>query len=107
MTEAGNLRERVTIEAPSRNADGAGGADIEWTPLATVWAEVADQGGNEQVLGERTEARARHRVTMRHRGDVTAEMRLVWRGRTLDIRALRDPDGRRQWLAIDTEGGTA
>jgi SPP1 family predicted phage head-tail adaptor len=107
VTEAGNLRERVTVEAPSRNADGAGGADIAWSPLATVWAEVAALGGNEQTLGERTEARARHRVTIRYCADVTTEMRLVWRGRTLDIRALRDPDGKRQWLWIDAEGGIA
>lgn len=106
MTGAGDLRERVTIERPLRTADGAGGADVTWETLASVWAEVATLGGSELTLGERTEARAAHRVTIRFRDDVTAEMRLVWRGKALDIRGLR-PDAKRQWLTIDAEGGAA
>lgn len=107
MTAAGKLRERVTIERPVRTPDGAGGADVTWEALATVWAEVVALGGTEAALGERMEARAPHRVTIRFRDDVTAEMRLAWRGGALAIRGLRDPDGRRRWLAINAEGGVA
>jgi SPP1 family predicted phage head-tail adaptor len=107
VTAAGQLRERVIIERPVRTADGAGGADVTWETLATVWAEVMALGGTEHVLAERDEARGPHRITIRFRGDVTAEMRLVWRGQTLNIRGMRDPDGKRQWLAINAESGAA
>jgi SPP1 family predicted phage head-tail adaptor len=107
VTSAGSLRERLTIERPVRVADDAGGARTTWAALATVWAEVVSLGGVETALGERREARTSHRVTMRFRDDVTAEMRLVWRGRSLDIRGMRDPDGKRRWLAINAEEGAA
>lgn len=103
---AGQLRERVTLQAPLRTPDGAGGADIGWSEVATLWARVEAQGGGELPAGERLEARARLEVTIRFRADVTPAMRLVWRGRALDIRASADSDGRRRFLTLDCmEGG--
>lgn len=107
MSAAGDLRERVTIETPTRVGDGTGGESVSWSALATVWADVAALSGSEVTLGERDEARGRFTVTMRYRDDVSAEMRLVWRGKILNIRALRDPDGHRRWLAVGAEGGVA
>lgn len=107
MTAAGQLRERVIIERPVRTADGAGGADVTWEALASVWAEVVTLAGAETVVGERHEARQAHRITIRFRDDVTAEMRLSWCGAVLNIRGIRDPDGKRRWLAINAEGGAA
>jgi SPP1 family predicted phage head-tail adaptor len=99
------LRERVTIEAPARVDDGAGGAALTWSEVATVQAEVAAGAGREVAAGERLEARQRLTVTIRHRADVTAAMRLVWRDEPFNIKAVRDPDGRRRWLQIHAEGG--
>jgi SPP1 family predicted phage head-tail adaptor len=100
------LRERVTLEAPLRVPDGAGGADIGWSEVATLWARVETRGGGEVPAGERLEARRRLEVTIRFRADVTPAMRLVWRGAVLDIRAVADSDGRRRFLTLDcVEGG--
>ncbi len=107
MSTAGRLRERVTIERPVRVSDGTGGESVSWAALGTVWAEVASLAGSEVTQAERDEARGRYTVTMRHRDDVIADMRLVWRGKVLNIRGLRDPDGRRRWLAVSAEGGVA
>ena len=107
MTAAGQLRERVIIEQPVRTPDGAGGADVTWEVLASVWAEVVTLAGTEAMLGARDEARQAHRITIRFRDDVTAQMRLSWRGQALNIRGVRDPDGKRRWLAINAEGGAA
>ncbi len=100
---AGRLRERVTIEHPVRTPDGAGGTTVTWTPLATVRAEVISFRGSQPTVAERDEARAPYRAVIRFRGDVTADMRLNWRGRRLDINGAFDPDGERRWLAIDCE----
>lgn len=107
MSGVGRLRERITIEAPTRTGDGTGGAALTWAALATVWAEVTTKSGAEVAAGERMEARARLTIRLRYRDDVTSAMRIVWRGAQLNIRAVRDPDGARRWLIIEAEGGGA
>lgn len=99
------MRERVTLQAPVRTADGAGGADVTWNDVATVWASVMALSGRERPAGERMEARRRLQVLIRYRSDVTAAMRLLWQGRALDIRTMYDIDGKRHMLLIDCEEG--
>lgn len=98
-----DMRERVTLQSPVRLPDGAGGAAVTWDEGASVWAKVEMLGGGETPIGERREARAKIRVTIRHRANVTAEMRATWRTRALDIRNVRDMDGRRRFLVLDCE----
>ncbi|MDX5493311.1 MAG: phage head closure protein [Alphaproteobacteria bacterium] len=99
----GEMRERIALQSPLLVADGAGGADIEWTEGETVWAKVEALGGDERMNGERLAARARLRLTIRHREGVTTAMRVFWKARALDIRSLRDPDGRKHLLILDCE----
>lgn len=107
MSGAGDLRERVEIETRSHVSDGAGGEVVTWAALATVRANVQALSGAEVVLAERMEARGHYNVTIRFRDDLRADMRLIWRGEVLNIRNLRDTDGRRRWLVIRAEGGVA
>lgn len=102
---AGALRERVTLQAPVRTPDGAGGADVTWSDVATVWASVMALSGRERPAGERMEARRIVQVLIRYRSDVTATKRLLWQGRVLDIRTMCDIDGKRHTLMIDCEEG--
>lgn len=99
------MRERATLQAPVRTPDGAGGADVSWSDVATVWASVMVLSGRERPAGERMEARRRLQVLIRYRSDVTPDMRLMWQGRVLDIRTLCDIDGKRHMLLIDCEEG--
>lgn len=94
---SGLLRERVRIEQFTAAADSYGQPLETWAELATVWGEVRPAASREgfapgagQVL-----AVATHRVRMRYRSDVDEMMRLVWRGRTLQVEAVQDPGGRR------------
>lgn len=107
MSGVGEMRERVAIEAPSRASDGAGGEVVTWAPLVTVWAQVQSLSGAEVTEAERAEARGQYNVTIRFRDDVVAAMRLNWRGQVLNIRNVRDADGRRRRLIIRAEGGVA
>lgn len=99
------MRERVTLQVPVRTPDGAGGADVTWNDVATVWASVMALSGRERPAGERMEARRRLQVLIRYRSDVTAAKRLLWQGRVLDIRTMCDIDGKRHTLMIDCEEG--
>lgn len=99
----GEMRERVTLQSPLLEPDGAGGADVSWDDEATVWAKVETLSGDERVSGERLAPRARLRLTIRHREGLNTAMRVLWKTRPLDIRAIRDPDGRKQFLILDCE----
>lgn len=99
----GDMRERVTLQSPLLAADGAGGADVSWEDEATIWAKVQGLGGDERASGERLAPRARLRLTIRYRDGLNAAMRVLWKTRPLDIRAIRDPDGRKHLLILDCE----
>lgn len=103
MNAIAGMRERVTLQSPMRAADGAGGADVSWTDVKTVWAKVEEGAGGERLTGERFAARADITLTIRHRLGVTTEMRALWNGRVLNIRAVRDKDGRKRFLTLDCE----
>lgn len=97
-TPIGALRTRLTLEAPSRAADGGGGAVTSWTMIAEVWAAVRPTSGAERFELDRVEGKVTHEIVIRHRGDVVPEMRLRAGTRIFDIRAVFDPDARRRWL---------
>jgi len=103
VTAISGMRERVTLQSPLRVADGAGGADVSWTDVATLWAKVEEGAGGERLTGERLAARAALTLTLRYRAGITTEMRAFWNGRVLNIRAVRDADGRKRFLTLECE----
>lgn len=106
MSEAihiGELRERLSLEAPSRSSDGGGGSDVTWTEVASVWARLRPRSGDESLSLDRVAGRVRHEIVIRYRSDVTLAMRFRAGSRVYDIRAAFDPDGRRHWLQCMAE----
>lgn len=105
---AGELRCRLVIENPQRVSDGAGGADVSWVEVATVWANVQPvSAGETRSVGQRAE-KITHRITLRYRSDVTAAMRLIGMGRVFEIEAVVNEAERDQWLICScVEGITA
>ena len=102
-TPIGELRTRLTLEAPSRTDDGGGGAAIEWEAVAEVWAAVRPINGAEHFELDRIAGRRTHEIIIRFRADVTPQMRLRAGAQMFDIRAAFDPDQRRHWLKILAE----
>jgi SPP1 family predicted phage head-tail adaptor len=94
----GELRHRVTLEAPVDAPDGAGGFARSFTPIANLWARIAPSGAREDFVEQRAEQVMSHVVTIRWRDDVTKNMRFVHRGRRLRIQSAFDPDERREAL---------
>ena len=101
LTPTGSeLRERVAIQSSSTTTDAQLGRPKTWTVLDTVAAKVdsaGDASEGQQVGG--ITASAKHIVTIRYRSDVTAKMRLRWRGMTLQIHSVV-VDPRRAWLTL-------
>ena len=99
----GALRHRVTIEEPVRTADEAGGADITWQAVASVWAEIQPKTGREVFESDQLGGRVTHDVRMRYRAGITPKMRILHAGRLFDIRFAANIGERREWLVCACE----
>lgn len=104
---ASRLKERIRIEKTVNTADGAGGVNREWVTHVQCFAEIVPSAREirEQVEAGALTERAVYRVTIRARGDVTRAMRVVWKGRVLNIRSVMQHDATTELVA--EEGGAA
>lgn len=86
---AGDLTERIVIEAETRTDDGYAGATRTWAATATVYAKAEPL-----VVAERETAGALRNVT-EYRFTVHASVaisetdRIVWNGRTFAVSGIR------------------
>ncbi|WP_377810620.1 phage head closure protein [Azospirillum sp. A29] len=105
MIGAGELDQRVRIEQPADTPDGRGGVTKGWAELATVWAKVRPIAGRERAAAGQIEAAATYRVVIRRRTDVTTDCRILWQGRTMNIRFVPASGSRAMWTVIDCDAG--
>ena len=96
----GALRERVDIQRVAETKDAIGSPIQSWSTLATTWAEVRPASGGEAFRRQQMQASAAWTVILRYRSDLTPQMRIAWRGRLFQIRALENFDLRRRFLGI-------
>lgn len=99
----GDLRHRITIQSVSLVSDGQGGGTSTWTDVATVWAYVRPTSARERQFAEQIQYQRSHEVIIRHRDDVTQEMRFTFDSRIFQIKGVRRPDERKFFLIIDAE----
>jgi len=106
-----DLRHTVTLQRETRAPDGGGGYLHEWENVATVRASVEPLTAKDRRLealhGRQLASATTHKVTTRYRAGVTAAMRVVFRGRPLNIRAVVDLGERNRWLVLLCEEGVA
>ena len=99
---AGKLDRRVTILRESQIGVNAFNEPIvEWTPVATVWAQQRPDRGSERFAAAQVAGTAVMTFHIRYRGDVTATDRLEYEGTTYEIVAPPRELGRRVVLEID------
>ena len=102
------MRDQVTIQSVTTVNDTMGAPVETWATVATVFASVVPQkyqSGVEalvQALGREAVATT-YTVTIYWRSDVVERNRLTWNGKTMDIRRVIDPDGKRTWLELMCE----
>lgn len=103
-TKIGEMRERVAIVQDTKTETSAGGRTATPSTLVTVWASVRPLNAREQMQAQAIGSNVSYEVTIRHRGDVTPQMRLSWTpylstAKTLQILGVRQPD--RDHLLLD------
>jgi SPP1 family predicted phage head-tail adaptor len=107
---ASTFRHRVTIQQRSTITDALGQPTIEWTDVATVWAEVSPLSGRELMLAQAARTQISGTVTIRFQRQFAdpvamAAQRIVYNGRYLNITASRDVDETHQFIELSyTEG---
>lgn len=100
---AGDLNERVTIQRRGFTRDAIGAQIEAWQVRATVWAQVQPMSAGEQYRRQQIQAKADWKVTVRYNADIVPSDRLSWRGRTLEIKGILNPDMRRRFLDLACE----
>lgn len=102
--QGGQLRQRITLLAPTTTRDAAGGEVTSYADLAEVFAEVklAPSRADEQFLAaiDQRQALSLFRVRIRYRSDVSVLYRLRVNGQELKIHSIGDPEGRKRMLQI-------
>jgi SPP1 family predicted phage head-tail adaptor len=84
--KAGDLRERITVQAYTETKNSLG----EMVPVydqtfAEVWASVQGVTAREFLLAGQQQTEISHRIRMRYLTGLTQRMRILWRGRTMEI----------------------
>ncbi len=97
---ASRLRQQVVLQSVTATRDRIGGLVESWATTATVRAEVRQASGREVWYRGQLAAQAGWTITIRHRAGITTKMRVVYGGRTFEVRMARDPDERRQWIEL-------
>lgn len=107
-----DLRHRITIRRATEVKNSRGGYATDWSPVATVFAEVTGLDGRESVMDKVLQGISVFRLRIRWRADIKAADQLAsvagncfgvdnsGVGREVNIRSIVDPDGRREQLVI-------
>lgn len=103
MIDPGKLRERVTVQQASEARNAIGETVLSWSTYATVWASVDGVSSREALDSGKIDVQISHRVRMRYLSGLTQNMRLSWRGRTLDIVSLLEYGNRSEHVLICQE----
>jgi SPP1 family predicted phage head-tail adaptor len=89
--EAGKLNRRITIQQLVRVSMPSGGYRPTWTNVPgceSVPAESRPWKGWEQMASGQLTPTGQERFRIRYRAGLTAEMQVIYRGRTFNIRNI-------------------
>lgn len=92
--EAGQLRERITVQQASETRNTLGETLQSWSTFANVWASVEGVSARESLYAGQQQISISHRVRLRYLPGLTQSMRLRWRNRTLEIVSLLERNNR-------------
>lgn len=100
MMHIRDLRERVQFQTLSKKQDEGGGYSEVWTNAIECAANVNSSSGGEIFRAAQIQADVKFIVTIRFQTGLYVTMRILWRGKILDIISINDPDGHKRWLQI-------
>ena len=100
MIRSGRLDKRITIQRKTTTPNDYGELIETWVDLATVWAIYLPARGSERFAAQQQIAEIDTVFRIRYRQGVTAMDRIVYNGRTYDIKAVVDMCGRKDGIEL-------
>lgn len=82
---AGQLRHRIEFQERNEARGAQGGVVESWTTLAFRWAKIIPLAGQELINAQQIVNTVTHRVELRYWVDLTAKLRIVFKGRIFGI----------------------
>ena len=103
----GKMDQRVFIQRATATADGMGGSTVTWATIATVWAAVTPfpMKAQEAMVEGRMTATQPLQMRIYSRRDLTEKDRVLWDGRTFNIRGIPLDSLRSQFMDLVIEAG--
>jgi SPP1 family predicted phage head-tail adaptor len=90
----GELNERITIQQATESRNALGEMVPTWGSFAVRWAKVEGVSAREYLAGGQMDISITHKVRMRFLAGLNQKMRILYRGRTLEIISLLEHDNR-------------
>lgn len=106
ITQIAMMRQRVTFQSQVQTPDGQGGFETSWQNLSsnpTVWCYLRPTKSRERFFSQDIQYQRTHEAIIRHRTDVTQDMQLLYDSRVFQIKGVRRPDERKEFLILDLE----
>ena len=103
----GKMRHRITVQERSTVSDSGGGRKVTWQDKVTLWAYVQPASASEKFFAARLRDEITHTVQLRHRTDLTTDMRFTYENRTFQIKGFVTPDEVKQFMIMGAIEGTA
>lgn len=106
--QTGKLDQRVILQSDTEAANSSGEVVKSYTTVATVWAHVISQKGDEAFESARVNAKRTVRIKIRFRSDVDLKWRCVWNDENYNIIEV-DRSQRRLgelWVTAEAVGAT-
>lgn len=106
IVNSGQLKWPIVFEKKIKKLDGAGSWSEEWQPFAKDRVKVIPTSAAERIRGHQEEAVITHVLEGRSRSDIDDTMRLIHKGRTLEIKTIIDVEEagvKNQYLCLEVK----
>ncbi|MEY9096281.1 phage head closure protein [Paenibacillus sp. RC84] len=84
---SGALRHRITLQKKETGSDDEGLPLVNWIDFASVSAAIEPLRGREYFAAAAANAESTIKVRIRYRQGVTADMRVLYNGRILEVQS--------------------
>jgi len=89
----GDLRHRISLEAPTKVSDLMGGWTITWKEMAAdIAAAIWPTSASEQIKSMGVTMTMSHRIRIRYRSDIRSNWRLKYKNSYFDIASIVNPN---------------
>ena len=93
----------ITLQRKTPTQDATGGKVESWVPVGSYRCSIQPLGAKEVALYQREGSSITHKVYVAGAPDIRHTDRFTFKGKTYNIRGVRNPDERNWYLTIHAE----